>query len=99
VSRDATTRLSILADAAYYALLTLFVTSLVVFGRAFLRTRLLKAAIAFLAVALVLYGFVFYGNFRYRIPLEPLMILVAAPLVGRLADLRRGVTRAAGGSA
>lgn len=95
VGRDATARLSIVADAAYYALLTLFVTSLVVFGRAFLRTRLLRAAIAFLALALVLYGFVFYGNFRYRIPLEPLMILVAAPLVGRLADLRRGVARAA----
>jgi 4-amino-4-deoxy-L-arabinose transferase-like glycosyltransferase len=99
IGSGATTRLSIVADAMYYALLTLFVTSMVVFGRAFLSTRLLRAAIAFLAVALVLYGFVFYGNFRYRIPLEPLMILVAAPLVGRLADLRRGVTRAAEGSA
>jgi hypothetical protein len=87
------------ADATYYALLTLFLTSLLVFGRAFLRTRLLRAAIAFLAVALVLYGFLFYGNFRYRIPLEPLMILVAAPLVARLADLRRGVTAPAEGRA
>jgi 4-amino-4-deoxy-L-arabinose transferase-like glycosyltransferase len=99
IGRDATTRQGILADAAYYALLTLFVASLVVFGRAFLRTRLLRAALAFLAVVLVLYGFVFYGNFRYRIPLEPLMILVAAPLVGRLADLKLGVTRAGEGSA
>lgn len=99
VSRDATARLNILADAAYYALLTLFVASLLVFGRAFLRTRLLRTAIAFLALALVLYGFVFYGNFRYRIPLEPLMMLVAAPLVARLADVRRGVTPTAEGSA
>jgi hypothetical protein len=96
--RDAMARLSILADSAY-ALLTLFVTSLVVFGRAFLSTRLLRAALAFLAVVLVLCGFVFYGDFRYRIPLEPLMIPVAAPLIGRLADLRRGATRAAEGSA
>lgn len=88
VSLRATTVLGTLANAAYYGLLTLFVASLVVFGRAFLRTRLLKAILAWLAVSLVLYGFLLYGNFRYRVPLEPLMILVAAPLVARLGDLR-----------
>ena len=31
--------------------------------------------------ALVLYGFVYYGNYRYRLPYEPLMVLVAAALV------------------
>lgn len=88
VGLGATTRLGTLANAAYYGLLTLFVASLVVFGRAFLRTRLLKTTLAWLAVSLVLYGFLLYGNFRYRVPLEPLMMLVAAPLVARLGDLR-----------
>jgi 4-amino-4-deoxy-L-arabinose transferase-like glycosyltransferase len=99
LGQDATTRLGTLADAGYYALLTLLVASLLVFGlRSFLRTRLLRAAVAYLAFSLVLYGFVLYGNFRYRIPLEPLMILVASPLVARLAGLRQSVAPVAGGS-
>ncbi len=34
-----------------------------------------------IGISVVLYGFVFYGNFRYRMPLEPLMILLATPLL------------------
>lgn len=36
-----------------------------------------------LAASLVLYGFVLYGNYRYRIPLEPAMILLAVPVLVR----------------
>jgi hypothetical protein len=32
---------------------------------------------------LVLYGFVYYGNYRYRLPYEPLMMVVAALVVDR----------------
>ena len=38
----------------------------------------MRAILAFLALAVPLYGFVYYGNVRYRVPLEPLMILVAS---------------------
>jgi hypothetical protein len=36
-----------------------------------------------LGVSLILYRFVLYGNYRYRMPLEPAMILLAAPLLVR----------------
>jgi hypothetical protein len=75
--------LGTLADAAYYALLGATLVSLLLFGRRLWRNRLLRGALAMLAISLVTYGFVYYGNFRYRIPLEPLMMLVAAPLLVR----------------
>ncbi len=90
LTRAAQNRLRILADIGGYALLTAFLTSLVVFGKALWRRRpLLRGALAYFAVALVMYGFVFYGGFRYRAALEPLMLLVAAPLVARLWALRQ----------
>jgi hypothetical protein len=30
------------------------------------------------------YGVIYYGQWRYRIPMEPLMILIAAPLLVRI---------------
>ena len=90
LSPSAGYRLGILADVGYYTLLTTFVASLAVFGKALWRRRvILRGALAYIGVALVMYGFVFYGGFRYRAPLEPLMLLVAAPLVARLATLRK----------
>ena len=32
----------------------------------------------FLAAAIPLYGFIYYGNVRYRLPLEPFMLLVVS---------------------
>ena len=34
--------------------------------------------LVFLALAVPLYGFVYYGNVRYRLPLEPFMLLVVS---------------------
>ena len=49
-------------------------------GRELWRRPASRAAIVVIGLALLLYGFVFYGNFRYRLPLEPLMILLGASL-------------------
>jgi hypothetical protein len=76
------------ADVAYYALLAATLASVVLFGRRLWRDRVLRGALAMLGAAVVLYGFVYYGNFRYRVPLEPLMMLVAAPLVAAGSDGR-----------
>jgi 4-amino-4-deoxy-L-arabinose transferase-like glycosyltransferase len=89
MSPRAALRLGLIADIAYYGLLAGFVTTLLVFGRSLLRNPALRAALVYIAAAVVLYSFVLYGNFRYRLPLQPLMILVVAVLAVRLWDLRR----------
>ena len=58
-------------------------------GRELWRRPASRAAIVVIALALVLYGFVFYGNFRYRLPLEPLMILLAVSLLAPVWEARR----------
>jgi 4-amino-4-deoxy-L-arabinose transferase-like glycosyltransferase len=84
------TPLRVLADFGYYALLASTVGALLLFRRRLWRTRLTRGILVLFAGSLVLYGFVYYGNYRYRVPLEPLMILVAAPLLARLPELRGG---------
>ena len=42
---------------------------------------MMRGVLAYLAACLVVYGVVYYGQFRYRLPMEPLMILVATPLI------------------
>ena len=87
LSQDNRVVIGAVADFAYYGLL--LVTILSVALRAGLRRRrVTRAVLGLFAASLVLYGFVLYGNFRYRAPLEPLMILVAAPLLSRLGRLR-----------
>jgi hypothetical protein len=46
-----------------------------------------------LAVCLFVYGFVYYGQFRYQIPMEPLMILVATPLIVSVWTRREALLR------
>ena len=87
-------RLSTVADFAWFALLAGTLLSVVVFGRSLWANPLLRLAMIYLGVGLVLYGFVFYGNFRYHVPFEPLMVLLLAPLAVRIGRLRAG--RAAG---
>jgi hypothetical protein len=79
-------RIGVIADAAYYGLLTLFLLGTVVLGRAFWRTRMGRVFAATLLTAVFLYGFLYYGNYRYRLPYEPLMVLVAATLLVRVWD-------------
>jgi 4-amino-4-deoxy-L-arabinose transferase-like glycosyltransferase len=85
-----------LANLASYGLLALLLVSLVVAGRSLWRIPAARALLAFLALAVPLYGFVYYGNVRYRVPLEPLMLLVAAgaltPLLARVSGRRSAGT-------
>jgi Dolichyl-phosphate-mannose-protein mannosyltransferase len=74
----------LLADGAYYLLLAATLAALVLVGSGLWRNRALRGVLAMFGAALFAYGFVYYGNYRYRIPLEPLMMLVAASLVPRL---------------
>jgi hypothetical protein len=52
-----------------------------------------QGALAYLAVCLFVYGFVYYGQFRYQIPMEPLMILVATPLIVSVWTRREALLR------
>lgn len=89
LSASAAYRLNVLANAELYALLTAFVVSLAVIrGRLWRRRPILRGALVFLGISAVLYGFVLFGAFRYLAPLEPLMLLVAAPLIAHLVKLR-----------
>ncbi len=82
------TPVRVLADSTFFALLAAMIGSLVLLWRALWRNRLVRGVLVLFAGSLVLYGFVYYGNYRYRAPLEPLMILVAAPLLAGLGRLR-----------
>lgn len=82
-------RIGVLADVGYYGLLTLFLIGALVLGRPFWRSRMGRVFAASFFTALVLYGFLYYGNYRYRLPYEPLMVLVAAAFLTQLYDWRR----------
>lgn len=80
--------MNLVLDFAYYALLALTILAVILFGRAGWRQPVLRGIYTLGIIALVLYGFVFYGNPRYRAPLEPLMIVLVAPVLARLWDAR-----------
>ena len=86
-------RIGVIADVGYYGLLTLFLLGAVVLGRPFWRTRMGRVFAASFLTALFLYGFLYYGNYRYRLPYEPLMVLVAAAFLTQLWDWRRAAAR------
>jgi 4-amino-4-deoxy-L-arabinose transferase-like glycosyltransferase len=71
--------LAVLADMGWYLLLAALVLALVQAGRGVLDVAWMRAALVLPAAALVLYGVVLYGNFRYRVPYQPVLALVAAP--------------------
>ena len=86
-------RIGVVADAGYYGLLTLFLLGAVVLGRPFWRTRMGRVFAASFLTAVFMYGFLYYGNYRYRLPYEPLMVLVAATFLTQLWDWRREAAR------
>jgi 4-amino-4-deoxy-L-arabinose transferase-like glycosyltransferase len=88
IAADLVTPIRVVADFGYYGLLLATLASLVLCGRLLWRDRVLRGVLVLFAGALVMFGFVYYGNYRYRAPLEPLMLLVAAPLLARLYELR-----------
>ena len=67
--------LVVAADVLWYGLLGAFLGTLVA-RRRVLREPWIKPMLVLPAVSLVLYGIVLYGNFRYRVPYEPLLVLV-----------------------
>jgi hypothetical protein len=81
-------RIGVLADAGYYGLLAIFLLGAVYLGRSFWLTRMGRVFLATFATALFLYGFLYYGNYRYRLPYEPLMVLVASAFVTKIWSMR-----------
>lgn len=81
-------RVGVLADAGYFGLLALTVVGAWWLGRAFWRRPIGRLIAMSFVTALFLYGFLYYGNYRYRLPYEPLMVVVAATFVTRIAARR-----------
>ena len=79
-----------LADAFGYFLLFAALASLVLLGprRLWRLHPGMQGVLAYLVLCLFNYGVVYYGAWRYRIPMEPFMILVAAPCWCGLAERR-----------
>lgn len=88
-------RLGALGDLGWYLLLGAFAASVAVFGRSMLRNSVLRASGAYMAVSVVLFTIVLFGQFRYHVPFEPMMILAASPLIAQLAAIRRRRIQAA----
>ena len=74
---------NVLGDAGDYLVILLALASLVLVGgrRLWRFHPIMRGVLAYLAGSLVTYGFIYYGQFRYRLAMEPLMILMALPLL------------------
>ena len=83
-------RIGVVADAGWFGLLALTVVGGVVLGRRFWSRPIGRLAATSFATALFLYGFAYYGNYRYRLPYEPLMVVVAATFVVQVWRWRAG---------
>jgi 4-amino-4-deoxy-L-arabinose transferase-like glycosyltransferase len=84
---------TVLADAFGYFLLFAALASLVLIGgRGLWRMHPgMQGVLAYLALALFNYGVIYYGGWRYRIPMELFMVLVATPLLVRVWDRRHAL--------
>ncbi len=89
-------RIGVIADAAYFALLTLTLLGVVTLGRPFWRQPIGRLVATSFLTALFLYGFLYYGNYRYRLPYEPFMIVVASSVLVGVWSRRPGADPAAG---
>jgi 4-amino-4-deoxy-L-arabinose transferase-like glycosyltransferase len=76
----------VLGDAFGYFLLFVTLSSVILIGvrRLWRIAPGMQGVLAYLALCLINYGVVYYGQWRYRIPMEPFMILVATPLLVRV---------------
>ncbi len=80
----------VLGDGSGYFLVFAALTALALIGLRRL-SRIdpgMRAVLVYLAVCLVTYGFFYFGQHRYRVPMEPFLILVATPLLTGLWALR-----------
>jgi 4-amino-4-deoxy-L-arabinose transferase-like glycosyltransferase len=87
-----------LADAFGYFLLFATLASLVLIGprRLWRLHPALRGVLAYLVLCLVNYGIVYYGQWRFRIPMEPFMVLLATPLLVRVWDRRAALAASLG---
>ena len=76
-------RIGVIADFGYYSLLTMTVLGAFLLGRSFWGSSAGRLILASFLTMLFLYGFLYYGNYRYRVPFEPMMSVVAATLLTR----------------
>jgi 4-amino-4-deoxy-L-arabinose transferase-like glycosyltransferase len=83
----------VLADALGYFLLAATLAALLLIGprRLWRMHPALQGVLAYLALCLVNYGVIYYGGWRYRIPMEPLMVILATPLIVRVWDRREAL--------
>jgi hypothetical protein len=88
----------VLGDAFGYFLLFAALAALVLLGprRLWQMHPAMQGVLAYMALCLANYGVVYYGQWRYRIPMEPFMILLAAPLLGRVWQRRGAMAGALG---
>ena len=88
---------SVIGDAFDYFLILLTIAALVLIGarRLWRLNPMMRGVLAYLVASLVTYGVVYYGQFRYRLPMEPLMILVATPLILTVWQRRQALREAA----
>jgi 4-amino-4-deoxy-L-arabinose transferase-like glycosyltransferase len=78
----------VVADAGFYAMVGAAFLAIALGGRRLWRSPTMKAVAVLLGCALVLFGFVYYGNYRYREPLSPVFLLLAGPLLARMWQWR-----------
>jgi 4-amino-4-deoxy-L-arabinose transferase-like glycosyltransferase len=88
LSRINAERIGVAADAGYYSLLAMTVLGGIWLGRAFWRMPVGRLIATSFVTALFLYGFLYYGNYRYRMPYTPMMIVVASTFLARIWVLR-----------
>ncbi len=81
-------RIGTVADFGYFGLLTLTLLGVVMLGRSFWGRPACRCIAVTFITLVVLYGFVYYGNYRYRLPYEPMMVVVAATLLVRMWQRR-----------
>jgi 4-amino-4-deoxy-L-arabinose transferase-like glycosyltransferase len=102
LSDNASERIGLIADIGYYAVLTSLLLGVAVLGRELWRTPIMRGVATSLLTALFLFGFLYYGNYRYRIPYTPLMVLVASAFLmtiwRRRTELRTDVSSVTGGA-
>ena len=77
------TYISVVTDFAWFSLLGLTLIGAIGLGRRMWGLAIMRLIAAMFFITLVLYGFLYYGNYRYRLPYEPLMMVVAALVVDR----------------
>ncbi len=87
---------TVLGDAFGYFLLLAALASVFLLGarRLWRMHPGMQGVLAYLALCLFNYGFLYYGQWRYRIPMEPFMVLVATPLIARVWERRAALADA-----